>query len=77
MTRPAEKSPEVVGEQLTELATCFQLRTVAAELVHRVTQAGQAPVRVTAPVSLDTVLSRPATRCCSSRLTSWSSSCWP
>ena len=44
MTRPAEKSPEVVGEQLTELATCFQLRTVAAELVHRVTQAGQEDV---------------------------------
>ena len=44
MTRPAKKSPEVVGEQLTELARLFQLRTVAAELVHRVTQAGHEDV---------------------------------
>ena len=44
MTRPAKKSPEVVGEQLSELASLFQLRTVAAELVHRVTEAGQEAV---------------------------------
>ena len=44
MTRPAKKSPEVVGEQLSELARLFQLRTVAAELVHRLTQAGQEAV---------------------------------
>ena len=44
MTRPAKKSPELVGEQLSELARCFQLRTIAAELVHRVTQAGQEAV---------------------------------
>jgi DNA replication protein DnaC len=44
MTRPAKMSPEVVGEQLTELARIFQLRTVADELVHRVTQAGQEAV---------------------------------
>ncbi|MCP3987063.1 MAG: ATP-binding protein, partial [bacterium] len=41
MTRPAQKSPEVVGEQLSELARLFQLRTVAEDLLHRVTQAGQ------------------------------------
>ncbi len=44
MTRRAQKSPEVVGEQLSELARLFQLRTVAAELVHRLTQAGQEDV---------------------------------
>ncbi len=44
MTRPAKKSPEVVGEQVSELARLFQLRTVAAELVHRLTQAGQEAV---------------------------------
>lgn len=44
MRRPAKKSPEVVGEQLSELARLFQLRTVAAELVHRITQAGQQAV---------------------------------
>ena len=44
MTRPAQKSPEVVGEQLSELARLFQMRTVAAELVHRLTQAGQEAV---------------------------------
>ena len=41
MTRPTKRSPEIVGEQLSELAGLFQLRTVAAELVHRLTQAGQ------------------------------------
>ncbi len=41
MTRPARKSPELVAEQLSELASLFQLRTVAAEMVHRLTEAGQ------------------------------------
>jgi DNA replication protein DnaC len=40
MTRAA-RSPEVVGEQLSELARTFQLRTVAAELVARMSDAGQ------------------------------------
>ena len=44
MRRPSNKSPEVVGEQLSELARLFQLRTVADELVHRLTQAGQEAV---------------------------------
>lgn len=43
MKRPGKKAPEV-GEQLSELARSFQLRTVADELVHRVTQAGQEAV---------------------------------
>ncbi len=41
MTRAAARSPEVVGEQLSELARAFQLRTVAAELVARMSDAGQ------------------------------------
>lgn len=41
MTRAAARSPEVVGEQLSELARTFQLRTVAAELVARMSHAGQ------------------------------------
>lgn len=44
MRRPAKKSPTVVGDQLSELARLFQLRTVADELVPRLTQAGQQAV---------------------------------
>ena len=44
MSRPAKKSPELVGEQLSELARLFQLRTVAAELVHRIIEAGHEAV---------------------------------
>ncbi len=44
MTRSAKKSPEVVGEQLSELARLFQLRTVAAEMVHRIIEAGHETV---------------------------------
>ena len=41
MTRAAVRSPEVLGEQLSELARAFQLRTVAAELVPRMSEADQ------------------------------------